>query len=115
MATRAQSVEASTSNHMALWVKVNPTLHGRKPRRFRFENMWLKEDECRTMVANSWRAGTHLSFRERIAFCGEELLRWDSRRTKGFVIKSKGVRRDWHGFKEGMIRTVWLNLCDSKQ
>ncbi|CAH9143761.1 unnamed protein product [Cuscuta epithymum] len=84
MAAQASSVEAPVSDNMALSMSIMPTIHGRKKKSFKFENKWLKEEECRTVVASSWCAGTHLTVPEKIYFCGNELLRWDACKKRGF-------------------------------
>ncbi|CAH9092433.1 unnamed protein product [Cuscuta epithymum] len=77
----------------------------RRAKIFKFENSWLKEEECRTVVANSWSASTHLSVSERILFCGSELLRWDGRRKKGFRQQIQACKR----------RLAWLRCRDDWQ
>ncbi|CAH9086594.1 unnamed protein product [Cuscuta epithymum] len=84
MAAQASSIEAPTSDHMALRLKFSLTFQNGTTKRFRFENIWLREEECRAIVTNSWNAGDHLTVSERINFCGRELLKWDTRRPKGF-------------------------------
>ncbi|CAH9063489.1 unnamed protein product [Cuscuta europaea] len=84
MAAQASSVEAPVSDHMALYIVVLPTVHGKVRKKFKFGNKWLKEEECRNVVASSWSAGSNLSVSEKIYFCGAELLRWDGCRKRGF-------------------------------
>ncbi|CAH9135345.1 unnamed protein product [Cuscuta epithymum] len=84
MAAQATSVEAPISDHMALCISVVPTTHGRRKKKFKFENNWLREEECRTVVASSWGASTNLTVPENIYFCGKELLRWEAGKKRGF-------------------------------
>ncbi|CAH9117813.1 unnamed protein product [Cuscuta epithymum] len=102
---------------MALWVKVIPAPVTRRDKIFKFANNWLKEEECRTVVGNSWRASHHLSVSERILFCGSELLRWDSRRKKGFRQQIQACKRrlawlrgrdDWRS--TGDFLRIWSTL-----
>lgn len=47
-----------------------------KKRRFRFENMWLKEDDCRQIVKNGWEDAGQSEIMDKITFCGLKLQEW---------------------------------------
>ncbi|XP_074378457.1 uncharacterized protein LOC141719994 [Apium graveolens] len=46
-------MEVSTSDHMPLFVELNKTRYVPKSKRFRFENMWIKEEQCMKLVQDS--------------------------------------------------------------
>ncbi|CAH9055455.1 unnamed protein product [Cuscuta epithymum] len=109
---------------MALYVKIIPAVMTRRAKIFKFENSWLKEEECRTVVANSWSVSTHLSVNERILFCGSELMRWDGRRKKGFMEQIQACkgrlawirgRDDWQSTSEFLrVRSTLYSLLEKK-
>ncbi|CAH9073410.1 unnamed protein product [Cuscuta europaea] len=60
MEAQAALVEAPTSDHYALWMKVIATNNSSRRKRFKFENNWVKEEDCRMVVTNNWGATAHL-------------------------------------------------------
>lgn len=51
---KATLVEALVSDHLPLVLWPNVDFNARSRRRFKFENLWLKERRCRDLVANCW-------------------------------------------------------------
>ncbi|KAL8156372.1 hypothetical protein AgCh_001462 [Apium graveolens] len=47
-------LEVSSSDHLPLYLMLNRQVYVPKVKRFRFENMWIKEDECRNIVLDCW-------------------------------------------------------------
>ncbi|XP_074352512.1 uncharacterized protein LOC141691645 [Apium graveolens] len=47
-------LKVSTSNHLMLILKLNSQIYVPKSRKFRFENLWIKEAECLNIVKESW-------------------------------------------------------------
>lgn len=52
----------------------------RKKRRFRFETIWLDEEQCTDIIYDTWygrSSDSSKSFMESVRHCGEDLLNWD--------------------------------------
>lgn len=49
-------IEVATSDHLPLLLQLNKKVYMEKRRRFRFENVWIKEQDCFNLVKNSWEA-----------------------------------------------------------
>ncbi|XP_074374181.1 uncharacterized protein LOC141714567 [Apium graveolens] len=49
-----QVLEVSTSDHLPLVLHLNSQIYSPKTRRFKFENIWIKDTECLNIVKESW-------------------------------------------------------------
>ena len=80
---RLHHVAASTSDHCMLVLKA-PRARRRKHRRskmFRFESMWLKDEQCEEMVSEAWERrknmGTQNLFTQCMDECRRSLSSWN--------------------------------------
>lgn len=64
-----------SSDHYALFLDYCDQSGGFR-KRFRFENAWVQEADCRIKVEEGWRAGDHASLQDQIQRCGEGLQQW---------------------------------------
>lgn len=69
-------IEVTTSDHLPLYLHLNKQVYVPKQKRFRFENVWLREQECRNIVRNGWEIGTELDIIGKIRLCGLRLQEW---------------------------------------
>lgn len=51
---------------------------------FRFENAWLKEEECSNIVANFWGVVEELSFPKQLVDCCMRIKQWGGKKYKQF-------------------------------
>ncbi|XP_019191691.1 PREDICTED: uncharacterized protein LOC109186215 [Ipomoea nil] len=51
---RAISEDVPSSDHLPLIATLIPTARGNRVRRFRFENVWIKESRCRELLSLIW-------------------------------------------------------------
>lgn len=63
------------SDHLALFLEFVVNSLVRK-HRFRFENLWLREEECREVVTKLWLDSQGGCIQSRIKACGEGLHEW---------------------------------------
>lgn len=56
-------------------------------RSFKFENLWLKERNCRDLVANCWDGTRGLQLLERLESCSRVLWDWGKKTTINFLPK----------------------------
>lgn len=64
-----QVLDVSTSDHLPLFLQLNKKLYVPRGKRFRFENMWIKEEECYNLVESSWNRMEGRDIVEKINFC----------------------------------------------
>ena len=79
---RVVNLEMPTSDHSALLLDF---LTGQKKivRKFRFENAWIKEADCREIVAGSWERNSNEDVQGKLLYCSKELQSWgDKLRTE---------------------------------
>ena len=63
------------SNHSTLLLDFMEKMKDRK-RRFRFENAWLKESECREIVVGNWERSVSGHIQDKIQLCSGDLWIW---------------------------------------
>lgn len=69
-------LEVSTSDHMPLFLELNRMRYVPKSRRFKFENMWIKEEQCSKLVQDSWIQNAGRSIVEKVEYCCLKLEEW---------------------------------------
>lgn len=75
-------LEVSTSDHLPLVLKLNSQIYVSKKRRFRFENLWIKEFECLNVVKESWNTDGLRNILGKIEYCCLKLDEWGEERSK---------------------------------
>ncbi|XP_074355853.1 uncharacterized protein LOC141695513 [Apium graveolens] len=93
------NLEVSTSDHCPLlleFYKVHQISH---PKRFRFENAWLREPMCKQLVKDVWFRNQGHSFYEKLTECADVLSEWGKEitgsfknRTREYIRKIKALR-----------------------
>lgn len=66
-------MEVSTSDHLPIYLELHKHVYVPKKRRFKFENVWLKEDKCRQIFKHGWEDAGRGEIMEKIVFCGLKL------------------------------------------
>lgn len=69
-------MDVSTSDHLPIYIQLHTQVYVPKKRRFKFENVWLKEDECRQVVINGWEEARNKEIMEKVEYCGLKLQEW---------------------------------------
>lgn len=75
-------VESSTSNHLPLVLDLNKRVYAPRSRRFHFENMWVREKDCYSLINNCWHEEGHRDIMDKVAFCCIKLEEWGGRLVK---------------------------------
>lgn len=68
--------DVSTSDHLPIFLQPHKQVYVTRRKRFKFENVWLREDECRKIVQNGWDDAGERDITEKIMFCGTILQEW---------------------------------------
>ncbi|XP_019194790.1 PREDICTED: uncharacterized protein LOC109188615 [Ipomoea nil] len=70
---RAQSLPTLYSDHLPLVLTPVALPRVRKRARFCFDNMWLREEACREIVAHSWNRTVGLDTLDRVEVCARDI------------------------------------------
>ncbi|XP_074336615.1 uncharacterized protein LOC141673774 [Apium graveolens] len=117
-------LEVSTSDHLPLFLELNRQVYVPKTRRFRFENMWIKEDQCQKLVKDSWEEVMGRSIMEKVEYVCWKLAEWGGGQVKEMRLKLQDyrkemrryrARRDEYGVKkynETRVKQFWLGEGD---
>ncbi|XP_050249071.1 uncharacterized protein LOC126696357 [Quercus robur] len=94
--TRVLHLVESTSDHCALLIIDSMVVQPSRKRRFHFEEMWTKKEECREIIKNAWEGclhwGTPKSISSGIQNCAADLARWN-KSMFGYVLKQIQSKR----------------------
>lgn len=69
-------LEVSRSDHLPIYLQLHKHVYKPKRRHFKFENVWLKDDECQQIVKNGWEDVGNREIMEKITLCGLKLQEW---------------------------------------
>lgn len=87
-----QVLEVSTSDHLPLFLNLNMQVYVPKAKRFRFENIWVRETDCLNLVRNSWNVTANENILEKIGFVCLKLEEWGGGKAKEMNKKIKNCR-----------------------
>lgn len=62
----------------------NPKVPFSRPKRFRFENVWLCEADCCDVVRDNWFSLTSSSIQQKNMICGSALMEWGDHLARDF-------------------------------
>lgn len=62
----------------------NPKVPSSRPKRFRFENVWLREADCCDVVRDNWFSLTSSSIQQKNMICGSALMEWGDHLARDF-------------------------------
>ncbi|KAL0011423.1 hypothetical protein SO802_006531 [Lithocarpus litseifolius] len=94
--TRVLHLVDSTSDHCAMLVADSIAVQPSRKRRFHFEEMWTKKEECKEIIRNAWEGGLHQGtpggITSSLQNCATDLERWN-KSVFGFVPKQIQSKR----------------------
>lgn len=70
-----------------------------KSSKFRFENMWIKEDQCLKLVKESWEATVERIIMEKVEFVCLKLEEYGGGKLKYTQVKMQGYRKHMRIFR----------------
>ncbi|KAK6137205.1 hypothetical protein DH2020_029052 [Rehmannia glutinosa] len=71
----------------------------KRVRKFRFENVWLREKECKEIVENGWNKGLEGNLTGKIEACGADLFKWGEILRNSFHIRIKEAKEKMSEFR----------------
>ncbi|GAU44733.1 hypothetical protein TSUD_88180 [Trifolium subterraneum] len=75
---------ASHSDHSPILLQTEPVRQNFFKYSFKFENLWLKEEDVDEVVEEGWCREGNIEVTERVEACAEELQRWGRRKRTRF-------------------------------
>lgn len=71
-----QVLDVATSDHLPLYLHLNRKVYAPRSKRFKFENVWIKEKDCFRVVKDSWEIGNDREILDKISYCCLKLDEW---------------------------------------
>ncbi|KAL8128213.1 hypothetical protein AgCh_014971 [Apium graveolens] len=99
LSATVQVMEVSTSDHLPLYLTLNRQVYIPKAHRFRFENMWIKEDECRNLVLDCWNGIEGFNIIEKMALVCAKLEEWGGGMIKEMRIQIQNCKKDLRKYR----------------
>ncbi|KAH9727416.1 reverse transcriptase domain-containing protein [Citrus sinensis] len=87
------SLEASCSNHLPIFLDPKPSTPIPRHNRFRFENLWMREQECEQIISRSWSSTDGLPIQQKLNVCGVDLLKWGGKLVRDFCNRIAGCKK----------------------
>lgn len=78
------SLEATCSNHLLIFLNLNPLICIPRSRRFRFENQWLRQANYVDVIHNSRVSSTGSPIQIQFSTYGNALLQWGGNLARDF-------------------------------
>ncbi|XP_074347433.1 uncharacterized protein LOC141686289 [Apium graveolens] len=69
-------LEVSTSDHLPLFLELNQMVYVPDIKRFRFENCWVREDQCSKIVKDSWIEADGWNIMKKMEYVSLKLEEW---------------------------------------
>lgn len=117
-----QVIDVTTSDHLPLFLNLNKQVYMPKGKRFRFENVWIQEQQCRNIVKNEWEMAESTGIVEKIRICGLKLQEWGGGKSKEFkqqlqdcrnLLKKLRSKRDVTGLQQyNEVQGEYLKLLE---
>ena len=63
----------SSLDHLPIFLTLNKVMFVPRRFKFRFENSWLQEDRCKTLVVDFWDGCFESNLVEKLAMCGKKI------------------------------------------
>lgn len=60
-------------DHLSLWLQLNRQVYVPRGRRFRFENIWINDKDCRGIIQAAWHQSGYCKLLNKVAF---DVLDW---------------------------------------
>lgn len=92
-------IEISTSYYLPILLQLNLQVYMTKAKRFRFENIWIRETKRINIVKNSWNRNEEGSIFEKTKYYCLKLEEWGGGKIKELGVKINNLRRVFHQFR----------------
>ena len=101
LVAKVWSLEASCFDHLPIFLDPNPSNSIPRNKRFRFENLWIREAECDDIIQRSWASTIGLPIQQKLADCREDLLKWGEKFSRDFRKRISECKHRMSQFRGG--------------
>lgn len=103
-------LDVSTSDHMPLFLQLNRQVYVPRARRFKFENMWIREQECRNIVQECWaNSDTRDIMEKMVDFCAK-LEEWGGGMLKEMRVQLANYMKEMWKFRSRRYSKVSTDI-----
>lgn len=92
LTVKVQHLATTSSDHLPILVKLFPDQVFTSARRFKFENVWLRVNDCDQVVKESWLRSEGQQLQTHLLRCGEDLQRWGERIQASFGERLRALK-----------------------
>lgn len=92
-------IEMSTSDHLPLFLDLNRKVYVQKRKRFRFENIWIREKDCYNLINECWHEDGHGNIIDKMTRCCIKLEEWGGGMVKEMRDKLASFRNQMRRFR----------------
>lgn len=94
-----QVLATSTSDHMPLMLHLHRKVFVQRGRRFKFENMWIGDEECKNIVQACWNEQNMGDLLETIDRCCMKLEEWGGGLIREMRVKIDTYRKEMQCYR----------------
>lgn len=69
-------MDVSILDHLPLFLDLSKKVYVPKSKRFRFENVWIREKDCLNVIINCWADMASSALLDKLAYCCLKLEKW---------------------------------------
>uniref|UniRef100_A0A803PEK6 Reverse transcriptase domain-containing protein n=1 Tax=Cannabis sativa TaxID=3483 RepID=A0A803PEK6_CANSA len=91
---KLSNLETSTSDHSPIYLEPAIEPFNLYPRKFRFENAWLKEPLCVELIKDCWDSMNNEDIVKKIQACADKLTEWGKDITGSFKVRIKKCKQE---------------------
>ncbi|XP_074346940.1 uncharacterized protein LOC141685753 [Apium graveolens] len=86
------NMEGSSSDHSPIMLVLEDSSKVDRPKKFKFENVWLTEPICRQLILECWEDSNNVGIQAKIKACAVKLQKWGREVTGKFKTRIKGCK-----------------------
>lgn len=115
----------STSDHLPLLLQLNRQVYVPKTRRFKFENLWIREQECRNIIQECLNKEGVTDIMDKMLECCAKLEEWGGGVIKEMRVKLGNYRRELRKYRSrrdsvgiqryNQLRWEYLRLLEKQE
>ena len=109
-----QNEEATSSDHSAICLQLGNSKAPYSPR-FRFENAWIREEECRNVITKCWKRHRGGDILNQIYACGGDLQTWGRNQLNLFKKKVQACHKRIWSLKSHTGETTARQMLEARK
>ncbi|KAJ8755052.1 hypothetical protein K2173_016557 [Erythroxylum novogranatense] len=108
-------LQAESSDHLPIFLSLGIQWRRYLQRRFRFENAWTIEEECRQRILRRWSIGSTGSLQHKLLSCSLDLQAWATSQTHKFHCEIKKVKQQMASVRrQACLNKAFLRILEKQ-